>query len=165
MDTFLTLWRFLHENSPAWFVSIGKKQVHVQCARANARRGPEFPLAFQLAILQVDDYSVYRSTEGLRDRSGVPVGPSFGRKFHTNGLPLICIQNSRRPVGLQAEMSMETAGLAVHLHVHTARELAFLPIETNHAGLFSYGNLHGVKNVSILAHFLKAKMCPFWHIF
>ena len=133
---------------------LAKKQVHVQCARADARRGPQFPLAFQLAILQVDDYSVYRSTEGLRDRSGVPIGPSFWPKIpHKRPSVDLYTEYSRRPVGLQAGMPMETAGLAVHLHVHTARELAFLPIETNHAGLFSHGNLHSVKNVSILVHF------------
>ena len=57
----LTPWRFPYENSLAWFVTICKKAS--PRARANAQ-GPQFPLAFQLAILQVDDYSVYGSMEG-----------------------------------------------------------------------------------------------------
>ena len=86
-------------------------------------------------------------------RSGVPIGPSFGRKFHTNGFPLIRIQNSHRPVGLHPGMPMETAGLAVHLHVYTARGLDFWQIKTNHARLFSYENLHGVKCVHFCTFF------------
>ena len=99
---------------------------------------------------------------GYWKRSGVPIGPSFGRKVHTNGLPLIRIQNSHRPVGLQAGMPMETADLAVPLHVHTARGIDFLPIETNHARLFSHGNLLSVKNVSILHIFKSTAQLVQW---
>ena len=49
----LTPRRFPYENSLAQFA---KKKTR---ARANARRGLHFRLAFQLASLQVDDYSVY----------------------------------------------------------------------------------------------------------
>ena len=131
---------------------LAKKQVHVQCARANARRGPQFPLAFQLAILQVDDYSVYRSTEGRL--CGI-FGQNSVLPGHPNGLsdlPLICIQNSHRPVGLQAGMPMETPGLAVHLHVHTARELAFCQLRRIMRDCF-----HAETSIAL-------KMCPFLHI-
>ena len=58
------------------------------------------------------------SWNGYWKRSCVPIGPSLGRNFHTNGLLFIRIQNRHRPVGLQAGMPMETACLVVHLNVH-----------------------------------------------
>ena len=52
----LTPRRFQYENSLEWFVTICKKGPR---ARSNAQQGMQFPLAFQLAVLQVDAYSVY----------------------------------------------------------------------------------------------------------
>ena len=63
MGTFLTSWRFLYKNSLACFVSVcEKKQVHVHVQMHD--EACSFPLAFQLAILQVYDYYVYGLTEG-----------------------------------------------------------------------------------------------------
>ena len=60
----------------------------------------------------------------------------------------ILIQNSHGPVGLQAGMSLETAGLVVYLHLHVY--LLFLQIEMNHAILFLYANLNGAKYADFL---------------
>ena len=56
------------------------------------------------------------TTESVRvsRRDQVLVEISTQSAFHLS----VPIQNSHGPVGLQAEMSMETAGLVVHLHVH-----------------------------------------------
>ena len=77
------------------------------------------------------------------------------KKGHVfNGMEFSVWKQSRMiRLNWQKNNQVHVQSRAVHLHEHIARGLDFLPIETNHARLFSYGNL------------LPLKMCLFLHIF